>query len=230
MQRETGKLHILDPLWSAVGRQLRFPAGRWGRLTGHLMGVVNAQPNKLAIDALAIAPQDTILELGFGPGKAIKVLAGLASGGRVMGIDQSTEMLKQASHRNRQAIHRGHVSLELGHFDHLELPSASIDKLLAVNVAYFFKSDGSNITEARRVLRPGGRMVIYVAEKASMSGWKFAGPDSHRLYDQASLQALLLRGGFNHADIKIHRLKLAFGITGLLAVANKPFPVRQNSF
>ena len=225
-QMETGKLSIFEPLWSGIGRQLHLPSGRWGRFMGHLMWVVNAQPNRLAIDALDLEPRDDVLELGFGPGRAIRMLGALVPDGHITGIDQSTDMLKQASLRNRRAIRKGQVYLGPGRFDDTGFPCASFDRLLAVNVAYFFNEDGREIREARRVLRPGGRMAIYVTDKQSMSGWKFTAPGGcHKLYDEAGLLNLLLRGGFNRPDVEIRRLRLALGITGLLAIATKPAQV-----
>ena len=75
------------------------------------MSVVNKQPNQLAIRALSLQPRDTVLELGFGPGGAIKAMAALAPRGLVLGIDQSLDMLVQASRRNREEIARERVQL-----------------------------------------------------------------------------------------------------------------------
>ena len=65
-------------------------------------------------------------------------------------------MLAQASRRNRRTIGEGRVRLRLGRFDALPFEPESIDKILAVNVVYFFHKDADEIREAMRVLRPGG--------------------------------------------------------------------------
>ena len=41
-------------------------------------------------------------------------------------------------------------------------------KVLLVNVVYFFDSDGRDISEVYRVLRSGGRLVIYVTSRDTM--------------------------------------------------------------
>ena len=120
------------------------------------MTIVNKEPNQLAIDALALRPTDTVLELGFGPGSAIKAMSAAVSEGFVLGIDKSPEMLAQASRRNRAAIEKGRVQLRLGSFCTLPLRSGTVDKILAVNVVYFFAPDGREIREAWRLLKPGG--------------------------------------------------------------------------
>ena len=115
----TPHMRALESFWSGIGHQLKCPSGRAGRLTGRVMAVVNKEPNRLAIEALGIEPADQVLELGFGPGSAVRAMAAAARSGRVLGIDRSPEMLAQASRRNRRAIERGRVKLRLGRFDAL---------------------------------------------------------------------------------------------------------------
>jgi SAM-dependent methyltransferase len=208
--------------WKGIGLQLRCPSGHSGRLIGRLMALVNRQPNKLAVDALSVTPTDTILELGFGPGLGVKAVSALAPHGLVLGIDQSPDMLALASRNNRRAIAEGRIQLGLGQFAKLPFPSESVDKILAVNVIYFFSRTAAEIREAKRVLRPGGVMAIYATERSTMSRWKFAAEDTHSLFDEDELRALIMRGGFLAEDVAIHRLALPFGVKGLLALLTTP--------
>ena len=204
MQRVSGKPHpeptllmlFMDNFWSGVGHQLKCPSGRAGHLTGRIMSFVNREPNRLAIHALSIEPTDTVLELGFGSGSAIKTMASLAPESTVLGIDQSPEMVAQASRRNKRAIGQGRVRLHLGGFNALPCDSCSIDKILAVNVVYFFRADAAELREAHRVLRPGGLMAIFATDRSTMLHWKFAASGTHTLFDEAELRSLILRGGF----------------------------------
>src|SRR5579871_6026415 len=83
--------------WHELGCQLRHPSGGKGRWVGHLMSVINRQPNRLALGALQVSMTDNVLELGVGSGWALRRLARLACRGQVWGIDQSSEMLRLAS-------------------------------------------------------------------------------------------------------------------------------------
>ncbi len=208
-------------LWHGIGMQLRHPAGFGGSLMGRLMIFMNARPYSLAIEALAVQPEDTVLELGCGPGFGIARLARLAKRGEVIGIDVSDVMLRQARRRNRKAIGRGRVRLISGCFTRLPLCNENCDRILAVNVAYFFHPDGHEVREAWRVLKPGGRMVLYVTDRASMRRWPFASPESHLLHDADSLFLLLRNGGVPPESIAIRELSLPLGIRGLVAIINK---------
>jgi SAM-dependent methyltransferase len=169
--------------------------------------------------ALNVAPDDTVLELGYGPGRAIAALASMVCQGRVLGIDHSAAMLKKACMHNRAAIRDGRAELRRGRFDALPWPAESIDKILAVNVVYFFAPDGAELSEARRVLRSGGTMVIYVTHKSAMARFKV--PSTHRLFDANDLATLIMAGGFAVDEISIEPFMLAFGLLGLLAVIKK---------
>ncbi len=218
-----GSSNMLSPArcWHALGEQLRRPAGLAGRLLGHAMGLVNARPNDLAIEALLLQPDHDVLELGFGPGLAIRQMTWQVPRGRIIGIDHSPQMLRQAAWRNRSAIRRGQVMLRLASFDDTGLPDACVDRVLAVNVAYFFHADAREVREVHRLLRPGGRFVLYVTHAQSMAGWPFARGGSHRLLDEDGLRALLEQGGFGSGQVVIQHAEIARGIIGLLAVAER---------
>jgi SAM-dependent methyltransferase len=208
-------------IWTHVGRQLRRPSGLAARFVGPVMALANRQPYRVAIGALEITPGDTVLELGFGPGHGLQTLTSIASKGRVLGIDHSAAMLAQASRRNRAAIGDGRLELRPGSFDSLPWHAESVDKILAVNVAYFFRTDGADIREARRVLRPGGRIVVFTTDRQAMASWKFAGSETHRTFGQDELVRLFMDGGFASDEIRISSTMMPLRIRGLVGIAYK---------
>jgi ubiquinone/menaquinone biosynthesis C-methylase UbiE len=185
------------------------------------MALINRQPNRVAIDALKIDPGETVLELGFGPGRAIRTLASMLPKGQVLGIDQSVVMYEQASRYNKRAIRMGRVELQQGRFDALPWGADTVDKILAANVVYFFRADAGEIREARRVLRPGGTMAIYATDKSTMAGWSFCTPATHRTFDHEDLMTFILSGGFTTEEVAVFPIFLAFRISGLLAICRK---------
>ena len=207
-------------LWPAIGRQLRSPSGRAGRITGHLMTLINRQPVQRTINVLNPQPAEAVLELGFGSGFGLALLGKRA--GMICGVDRSGEMVAQATRRNRAAVAAGRMHVTQGSFGHLEWPDESFDAILAANVIYFFDEAGADMREVHRVLRPGGRLAVYATDRASMENWPFCEPETHRLFNEADIEALLMQGGFPRDDIHLAACRLAFGIEGIIALARKP--------
>ena len=139
---------------------------------------------------------------------------------RVIGLDWSEVMLARAARRNRPAIEAGQLALIRGDFAALPFMAETADAILAVNVVYFMESAAA-AREAHRVLRPGGRIVLYASDRSAMRGWPFAGPETHRLFDQDELAALLVAAGFAAESLRIDTVDAGFGVKGLLAKAHK---------
>lgn len=209
-------------LRTAIGRQLRHPAGPGGWTIGQLMRLVNARPNALAIDALRLRTGDDVLELGCGPGHGLQLMAAIRGIGTIHGVDQSATMLAQARSRNRAAVLTGRIQLHQADFLRLPLPDASVDKVLAVNVAYFWHDTAAVFSEVRRVLRPHGALTVYVTDAATMQDWPMFDHDTHRLFGMEELRAAL-REGFADGDVDVSRVPVMRGVDGLVATVT-PVP------
>ena len=184
------------------------------------MAFANAKPNELAIASLGLRDGERLLELGCGPGQALHALLHAAHRVRAVGLDWSEAMLAQARRRNRPAVEAGLLALVRGDFAALPFKAASVDAILAVNVVYFM-GNAAAARETHRVLRPGGRIVLYASDRSAMRAWPFAGPETHRLFDRDELAAFLLEAGFAAETIRIDAVEVGFGIKGLLAKAQK---------
>src|ERR1700757_4721373 len=95
---------------SFLTRQFRLPTGPVGWLVGHLMAAKNAPINRLAVELLDVCPGDRVLEVGFGPGTAIEMIAKETQADRIAGVDPSATMLRQAARRNHAGIQGGRVA------------------------------------------------------------------------------------------------------------------------
>lgn len=208
-------------LHELVAGQFSFPKGRGGRMIGWAMRFVNWLPNRYAIEMLDVGPSHDILEIGFGPGHALKKLSRLAPRGTVTGVDRSGTMFRAASLRNEHAIREGRLRLKRGSFERLMLQDSSVDRILAVNVVYFVGSLKAAFAEARRVLRPGGTIAIYVTDRSSMAWLQFVGRDTRHTFDGAGLARLLEESAFASDEIDIQRIWLPFGFRGLVARVTK---------
>jgi ubiquinone/menaquinone biosynthesis C-methylase UbiE len=136
------------------------PTGLLGRLGGLIMARMNREAAAQVVGLLAIRPDDKVLEIGFGPGVAIQLLAQRAPGGRIVGVDSSLEMVGQAAARNAGAVRNQRGELRQGGVDTLPFPVAAFDKALAINSMQVWPDPVAGLREIRRVLKPAGTIAL----------------------------------------------------------------------
>jgi ubiquinone/menaquinone biosynthesis C-methylase UbiE len=145
---------------STLMRMFGRPRGVLGRLGGVIMARMNQKCAARVIDLLEVQPNDRILEVGFGPGVGIELLAKAAPEGYVAGVDPSQEMVDQARDRNATAITSGHVDLRYGSAESLPFEDNTFDKTLAINSMQVWTDAAAGLREIRRVMKSGGRMAL----------------------------------------------------------------------
>lgn len=136
------------------------PRGVLGRLGGIIMARANADCGAWVTELLEVGANDSVLEVGFGPGVIIQRLSKLASAGHVAGIDPSREMVEQARARNAIGIKGGLVDLQRGSVESLPFDDNSFDKALAINSMQVWPDSNTGLTEIRRVMKPGASVAI----------------------------------------------------------------------
>jgi arsenite methyltransferase len=122
---------------------------------------------ELVRDALEINAGDRVLDVGCGPGFAIaELLGGVGATGSIVGVDRSPQMLAAAARRCA-----GHQNVALHQADATALPvdDAAFDRALSVQVIEYVPDLLAALTELRRVLRPGGRVVIWDVDWSTVS-------------------------------------------------------------
>jgi ubiquinone/menaquinone biosynthesis C-methylase UbiE len=115
------------------------------------------------ISLLDIKPEDQVLELGFGAGRGIELVATQATKGRVSGIDHSQEMLRIASRRNGRAIKAGQVTLYRGDVTTLPFVDNQFDKIFTIHTLYFWQDRPRVLAEIFRVLKPSAKLVVTIS-------------------------------------------------------------------
>lgn len=108
-----------------------------GRLFGRIMAWHNHPDNEWTLDLREIGEDDTILEVGFGPGEAIRLLVAENPWSYIVGIDHSESMLSTAKRANQDAIVEGRVTLQQGSVDRLPYANGTFDNAFAINCIYF---------------------------------------------------------------------------------------------
>jgi ubiquinone/menaquinone biosynthesis C-methylase UbiE len=147
---------------SRVVAQFAKPRGLGGRLAGWEMAIrsSNRDRNRWAVSLLEVHPEHRVLEIGFGPGIAIKELSRHATRGVVCGVDHSEVMRRQAARRNARAIREGRVILQTGSANRLPAFGEPFDRILAVNNLGMWPDPDRTLAHLRRLLRSGGRIAI----------------------------------------------------------------------
>jgi SAM-dependent methyltransferase len=113
-------------------------------------------------------------------------------------------MVAAASRRNRQAIRAGRVELQYGEASHLPFPNAAFDKAYGIHTIYFWPDVPAGLKELRRVLRPGGLLVITILPKerwpAATDG-SLGTPECH-VFSGGELEELMGAAGFSRTRIE----------------------------
>ena len=106
------------------------------------------------LDQLALAGDETVLDVGCGNGLYLAELERRAHRGRVVGLDLSAGMLARARSRTATAA--------LAVADAMRLPAADavVDVTLALHMLYHVPDPEHAVRELRRVTRPGGRVAV----------------------------------------------------------------------
>ena len=134
------------------------PSGVLGRLGGMILARTNRRYAAWVVDLLDVRRQDQVLEIGFGPGVAIEMLAARAA--HVAGVDPSVEMLRQATRRNAAAISDGRVELRRCSADDMPFVDGNFDKALAINSMQLWPDKLAGLREVSRVLRHDGQIAM----------------------------------------------------------------------
>lgn len=127
-----------------------------------------------------------ILDVGCGTGANLKMLAGF---GEAEGVDISQQALEFC----RQ---RGLKSVKFGAAESLPYDDGSFDLVTALDVIEHLDDDRAGLSEVGRVLRPGGRALLFVPAFMFLWGVQDDVSNHRRRYDRTELIAKVKAAGF----------------------------------
>ncbi|MGH2562113.1 MAG: methyltransferase domain-containing protein, partial [Thermomicrobiales bacterium] len=138
-------------------------------------------------------PGMRVLDVGTGTGYLARILA--PSVGEVIGVDVSPGMLRQAGERSPVRDHPNLVLRE-GTAERLPVETGAGDVVLCHMLMHHVVSPRQVLRELRRVVRPGGALVIVDADRHDLP-WTIAEfGDVHKGTDRRRLQRHLPLAGF----------------------------------
>ena len=118
-----------------------------------------------ALEQLAIAPGETVVDVGSGSGTMTRRLATLvAPGGRAVGVEPNPALRAVATERST-----GEASAEFldGLAGHLPFDDGTVDVVWCERVLQHLDDAAGAVREIARVLRPGGRSALIDADHAT---------------------------------------------------------------
>lgn len=178
----------------AINRQAAAPSGWFGRFLGFMWHREHALLNAEVVERLDVRPGQRVLEIGSGPGHALKDVGHRVRGGNVLGVDVSPLMVDLARERNRMAIARGDVDVCVGDIASLALDAASLDRIFAVHSIYFWRDVDVVLAKLARALKPGGKLLLAFRPQGEDIPARFRDP-TYRFPRAADVEASLRRAG-----------------------------------
>ncbi|WP_189222090.1 class I SAM-dependent methyltransferase [Saccharothrix coeruleofusca] len=149
---------------SKLGRALDLafghPRGKVGELGGRVMAKVNAKVEQHVVDVLRPTPQEVVLVVGPGPGVGLRLVGERAL--KAIGVDPSQVMLTEAGQRCADLVASGRVELREGTAARTGQAEDSVDAVVSVDNLQLWDNRPASFHELRRVLRPGGRLLVSV--------------------------------------------------------------------
>jgi SAM-dependent methyltransferase len=134
---------------------------------------------RTTLEMLGLQPGERVLDVGSGPGfLAAEMAAEVGPGGLVVAVDPSAAMrgLAQARQLPAEAAPVQHLT---GDATALPVPDHSVDVVTSTQVYEYVEDVGAALAEARRVLRPGGRIFVLDTDWDSLV-WHSSDPERMR--------------------------------------------------
>ena len=202
-----------------------YSAEELGRLPEEAVGASLGCGNPTALATLS--PGEVVLDLGSGGGIDVLLSARRVSpGGRAYGVDMTDEMLALAGENQKKA---GVENVEFlkGHIEDVPLPDGHVDVVISNCVINLSTDKPKVISEAFRVLKPGGRFavsdVVFLGSKREL-------PESvlHTVglwtgcvagaLEKAEYEDILREAGFEDVSVEVTNVydpEVVEGLTGL---------------
>ncbi len=200
-------MSILNRLLS----QCKRPSGSFGRLLARGMNSSHSPLTMWAMDRIEVPADAAALDVGCGGGKTVDRLAKMAADGWVVGLDYSEDSVVVSRRKNAKHIHDGRVEICHASVSAIPYEDNTFDLVTAVETFYFWPALDTDLPEVRRVLKPGGELLIactmYKGGKYDARNRRFVDEIDMTYLSVDEFRDLLEGSGFDEAQVFVEYAK-----------------------
>ena len=110
---------------------------------------------------VGVSAGEHVLDLGCGQGASLgPLLDAVGNGGKVVGLDRMSRALQEAAQRHGPAVETGSLTLRRGDILDPPFPDEIFDVVICQNVIECVADREGLVAQAKRVLKPGGRLLL----------------------------------------------------------------------
>ena len=148
--------NTLENHWS----QYRYPTGVLGKTVAAKMNKGHWDLTTWGLKQVSIKSDSVILDVGCGGGKTINRLARRASQGKVVGLDQSADMVDYSRQINKKLIAQNRVEIVHNSVEKTGFKDEFFDLVTAIETYYFWPNIADAFQEIKRILKKEGTLLI----------------------------------------------------------------------
>ncbi len=149
---------------------------RFGFITSHFYNLFSAvSPMKKfygnVLDTVLSKDPNTVLDVGFGTGNVIKLMAQKKRKLSIFGVEPSPHMFKVASRKLKKFINSGNLKFSLG--SSRDIPfEEKFDVIYSSLSFHHWKNQEESIANILKHLNPGGKFIVFEYGQELLRGYK----------------------------------------------------------
>jgi len=140
--------------------QCKKPSGRFGRFLARGMNFGHAGLTRWGLGFIDIAADTDALDIGCGGGRTVGRLAGIATVGKIVGVDYSPDAVAVARKKNRALINEGRVEIFQETVSSMRFSDGVFNLITAFETHYFWPDFRNDLKEIHRVTKQNGQLLI----------------------------------------------------------------------
>ena len=187
-----------------VGKQLQKPEGLIGKIIFPIMARRTIAHARWTADLLAPKPGEKVLEVGFGNGAGLELLAERVPDGCVTGAEISETAIDMASKKLAKPISQGRVVLRQVEDGILPFDDGTFSRACTVSTAYVIADPAAIFREMYRVLADGGTAAVTFPVRERFMQFAPARVRGFHFHDLEDLERWFREAGFSDTRTELN--------------------------